>query len=55
MKPGRHICTACNAIYEEPNEKFDPNKKPFESLPAGWKCQCGAGVTWRIKLQSLAN
>jgi rubredoxin len=43
MKPGRHICTACNAIYEEPDEKLDPTKQPFESLPADWKCECGAG------------
>lgn len=43
MKPGRHICTVCNAIYEEPNEKLDTGKKPFESLPSDWKCECGAG------------
>jgi rubredoxin len=42
MKPGRHICTACNAIYEEPNEKLDPKKPLFESLPENWKCECGA-------------
>ncbi|MBS2005130.1 MAG: rubredoxin [Cyanobacteria bacterium SZAS LIN-5] len=43
MKPGRHICTACNAIYEEPNEKLDTQKPSFESLPEDWKCDCGAG------------
>lgn len=42
MKPGRHICTGCNAIYEEPNEKLDPNKKSFETLAKDWKCDCGA-------------
>lgn len=43
MKPGRHICTACNAIYEEPNEKHDPKKPSFDSLPEEWTCECGAG------------
>jgi len=43
MKPGRHICTECNAIYEEPDEKLDPTRKPFDSLAKDWKCQCGAG------------
>jgi rubredoxin len=43
MKPGRHICTACNAIYEEPNEHLDPKKASFDSLPETWKCECGAG------------
>jgi rubredoxin len=43
MKPGRHICTACNAIYEEPNEKLDLKKPSFESLPDSWKCECGEG------------
>jgi len=42
MKPGRHICTACNAIYEEPKERLDPQKAAFASLPEDWKCQCGA-------------
>lgn len=42
MKPGRHICTACNAIYEEPNEKLDTKKPSFDSLPEDWKCECGA-------------
>lgn len=43
MKPGRHICTACNAIYEEPHEKLDPKKPTFDSLPDHWLCECGAG------------
>ncbi|MBS2009871.1 MAG: rubredoxin [Cyanobacteria bacterium SZAS TMP-1] len=43
MKPGRHICTVCNAIYEEPNEKLDTKKASFDSLPEDWKCECGAG------------
>ncbi len=44
MKPGRHICTVCNEIYEEPKEHLDPNKKPFESLAENWKCpSCEAG------------
>jgi rubredoxin len=43
MKPGRHICTACNAIYEEPNEHLDKGKQSFDSLPEDWKCECGAG------------
>lgn len=51
MKPGRHICTACNAIYEEPNEKLDPNKLSFDSLPDDWKCECGAN---KDKFQSCS-
>lgn len=48
MKPGRHICTVCNYIYEEPDQnKGDQDKKAavaFDQLPAGWKCpSCGAG------------
>jgi rubredoxin len=43
MKAGRHICTACNGIYEEPHEKLDPKKPSFESLPENWQCGCGAG------------
>jgi rubredoxin len=43
MKPGRHICTACNAIYEEPQEKSDDTKPAFDSLPENWQCECGAG------------
>ncbi len=42
MKPGRHICTECNGIYEEPNEKLDLNKASFDSLAEDWKCECGA-------------
>jgi rubredoxin len=42
MKPGRHICTECNSIYEEPHESLDPNRKSFDSLPDSFKCQCGA-------------
>ncbi|CAN5348659.1 hypothetical protein BH11CYA1_BH11CYA1_45660 [soil metagenome] len=42
MKPGRHICTECNSIYEEPNEKLDPSKSSFDALPETWKCECGA-------------
>jgi rubredoxin len=43
MKPGRHICTACNAIYEEPKEQVDDKKPAFDSLPENWQCECGAG------------
>jgi rubredoxin len=51
MKPGRHICTACNAIYEEPNEKLDTSKPSFDSLPEDWKCSCGVG---KEKFQSCS-
>ncbi len=43
MKLGRHICTECNTIYEEPNETFDAGKAKFDSLEESWKCDCGAG------------
>lgn len=45
MKPGRHICTVCNYIYEEPNRKAGSEQplKPFDQLPEDWKCaSCGA-------------
>ncbi len=42
MQQGRHICTECNLIYEEPSESLDPNRKSFDSLPDSWKCGCGA-------------
>lgn len=38
MKPGRHICTACNYIYEEGNKA----NVCFDQLPDTWLCpQCG--------------
>ena len=44
MKPGRHICTECNFIYEETKEH--PNistTRPFDELADDWKCpKCGA-------------
>jgi rubredoxin len=43
MKAGRHICTECNSIYEEPKEALDPTKSKFDSLAESWKCECGAG------------
>jgi rubredoxin len=43
MKPGRHICTVCNNIYEEPNCKDCGCDVPFNSLPDTWLCpECGA-------------
>lgn len=44
MKPGRHICTGCNHIYEEPDSKHATanHDVPFEQLPDNWKCpSCG--------------
>ncbi|CAN5470774.1 hypothetical protein BH10CYA1_BH10CYA1_49640 [soil metagenome] len=51
MRAGRHICTACNAIYEEPNEKLDSSRPSFESLSEDWKCDCGAN---KDKFQSCS-
>jgi rubredoxin len=46
MKPGWHICTLCNHIYEETLENkatTDPAKVEFLSLPDDWTCpDCGA-------------
>jgi len=42
MKPMRHFCPECNSFYEEPDEQDDQNKANFASLPANWKCACGA-------------
>jgi rubredoxin len=46
MKPGRHICTVCNYIYEEPGKKTESEQKlvPFDQLPENWNCpSCGGG------------
>jgi len=43
MKAGRHICTVCNNIYEEPNCRDCGCDVPFNSLPENWLCpECGA-------------
>lgn len=41
MKPGRHICTACNAIYEEPKEQVDDKKPAFDSLQSAVQIRRG--------------
>lgn len=41
MKAGKHICTQCNAIYEEPDNCAE-DKKSFEELGTDWQCTCGA-------------
>ncbi len=45
MKTGRHICTVCNNIYEEPEHpKGCGCNATFETLPEDWQCpECGAG------------
>lgn len=44
MKAGRHICTVCNNIYEEPDHPIECGcKATFDQLPAEWRCpECGA-------------
>lgn len=43
MIPGRHICTVCNNIYEDPAHSGCGCSSDFASLPDDWKCpECGA-------------
>ena len=44
MKAGRHICTACNNIYEEPDHPLNCGcDADFGALPDEWRCpECGA-------------
>ncbi|GEM_PF-820199 len=49
MKPGWHICTVCNYIYEEALEKNGVKageRVDFHSLPESWKCPgCNSAKT----------
>lgn len=42
MEIGKHICTQCNAVYEEPDDLLAPKRDAFETLPEAWQCKCGA-------------
>ncbi len=41
MEPIRYFCPKCNSLYEDLDGEGKQNEN-FMSLPAEWKCACGA-------------